>query len=222
MLRVLLCLASALLLLIPASAQEKAVFKSGIQTIVLHATVRSDDGRMVPDLSAEDFEVRDEGQPVQISVFSSDPQPITVALLLDMSGSMIGHFLRVREATRFFVDAIQPGDRVRIGTFGDEVAISPVLTGDKTVLHQLIAHELWPGGGTPLWNAICAGMRSLSQETGRRVILTLTDGAGSLIVVEAESLGAVWELVGRDPYVTNGIFERVEVHPFMQVFPKAG
>jgi uncharacterized protein YciI len=54
-----------------------------------------------------------------------------------------------------------------------------------------------------------------------RVILAgpLTDGAGSLIVVEAESLGAVWELVGRDPYVVNGIFERVEVHPFMRVFP---
>ena len=46
-----------------------------------------------------------------------------------------------------------------------------------------------------------------------------TDGAGSLIVVEAESLGAVWELVGRDPYVVNGIFERVEVHPFTRVFP---
>lgn len=54
-----------------------------------------------------------------------------------------------------------------------------------------------------------------------KVILAgpLTDGAGSLIVVEAESLAAVWDLVGRDPYVTNGIFERVEVHPFMQVFP---
>ena len=48
----------------------------------------------------------------------------------------------------------------------------------------------------------------------------LSDGAGSLIVVEAESLAAAWELVGRDPYVANGIFESVEVHPFMQVFPK--
>jgi uncharacterized protein YciI len=55
-----------------------------------------------------------------------------------------------------------------------------------------------------------------------KVILAgpLTDGAGSLIVVEQDSLAAVWELVGRDPYVTNGIFERVEVHPFLQVFPK--
>lgn len=49
----------------------------------------------------------------------------------------------------------------------------------------------------------------------------LTDGAGSLIVVDAESLADAWNLVGRDPYVTNGIFERVEVHPFVQVFPKA-
>jgi len=57
-----------------------------------------------------------------------------------------------------------------------------------------------------------------------KVILAgpLTDGAGSLIVLEAESLAAVWNLLGRDPYVTNGIFERVEVHPFLQVFPKHG
>jgi len=56
-----------------------------------------------------------------------------------------------------------------------------------------------------------------------KVILAgpLTDGAGSLIVVDASSLGAAWELVGRDPYVVNGIFERVEVHPFTQVFPHA-
>lgn len=48
----------------------------------------------------------------------------------------------------------------------------------------------------------------------------LTDGAGSLIVMEVDSLGAVWELVGRDPYVVHGIFERVEVHPFTRVFPQ--
>ncbi len=56
-----------------------------------------------------------------------------------------------------------------------------------------------------------------------KVILAgpLTDGAGSLIVIEANSLADVWSLVGRDPYVTNGIFESVDVHPFVQVFPSA-
>ena len=59
------------------------------------------------------------------------------------------------------------------------------------------------------------------DQAGRLVLAgPLTDGAGSLIVLEAASLAEVWDLVGRDPYVTNGIFERVEVHPFTRVFPR--
>lgn len=48
----------------------------------------------------------------------------------------------------------------------------------------------------------------------------LTDGTGSLIIVEAETQAHVWDSLARDPYVQNGIFESVEVHPFLQVFPK--
>jgi uncharacterized protein YciI len=45
------------------------------------------------------------------------------------------------------------------------------------------------------------------------------DRTGSLIVVEAESLADVWALVARDPYVTGGVFNHVDVKPFRQVFP---
>jgi len=48
----------------------------------------------------------------------------------------------------------------------------------------------------------------------------LTDGAGSLIVLEADSLTDAWSIVARDPYVVNGIFNEVELHPFVQVFPE--
>ena len=47
-----------------------------------------------------------------------------------------------------------------------------------------------------------------------------TDGSGSLIVIEADSRESVWALLARDPYVTNGVFNHVEVKPFLQVFPK--
>ena len=47
-----------------------------------------------------------------------------------------------------------------------------------------------------------------------------TDGSGSLIVIDAASRAAAWELVARDPYVINGVFNRVELKPFMQVFPR--
>lgn len=49
----------------------------------------------------------------------------------------------------------------------------------------------------------------------------LTDGSGSLIVLEADSREEAWGIVARDPYVVNGIFSTVELHPFLKVFPES-
>lgn len=56
----------------------------------------------------------------------------------------------------------------------------------------------------------------------QRVLLAgpLTDGAGSLIVISAESLAEAEAFAREDPYTVNGVFERIEVHPFSQVFPQ--
>ncbi len=56
-----------------------------------------------------------------------------------------------------------------------------------------------------------------------RVVLAgpLTDKTGSLIVIEADSLEDAQRFAREDPYTVHGVFERVEVHPFIQVFPKA-
>ena len=96
--------------------------------------------------------------------------------MLDMSGSMFSRFLRLRTSTLSFVDALLPQDRAQIGTFGDEIAISPHLTGDKQLLRRVLRSELWPMGGTPIWNALDAAMTALAPESGRRVVLTITDG----------------------------------------------
>ena len=56
-----------------------------------------------------------------------------------------------------------------------------------------------------------------------RVVLAgpLTDQSGSPIVIAADSLEDAQKFVREDPYTVHGVFERVEVHPFTQVFPKA-
>lgn len=66
-----------------------------------------------------------------------------------------------------------------------------------------------------------ARMDPLDQQG--RVVLAgpLTDKAGSLIVIDADSLDEAQKFAQEDPYTVNGVFERVEVHPFTQVFPKA-
>jgi len=65
-----------------------------------------------------------------------------------------------------------------------------------------------------------AHLEPLAQQGRIFLAGPFTDGSGSLIVIEAESREAVWELVARDPYVTSGVFNHVEVKPFLQVFPK--
>jgi hypothetical protein len=55
-----------------------------------------------------------------------------------------------------------------------------------------------------------------------KVILAgpLTDKTGSLLVVEAESLEEVQTFSQGDPYMINGVFQEITVHPFMQIFPR--
>jgi uncharacterized protein YciI len=55
-----------------------------------------------------------------------------------------------------------------------------------------------------------------------RVILAgpLTDQTGSLLVLDFETKDEAQEFVNKDPYAVFGVFARVDIHPFMQVFPK--
>jgi len=66
-----------------------------------------------------------------------------------------------------------------------------------------------------------AKMEPLDQ--AGRVVLAgpLTDKTGSLIIIEAASLEEARRFADEDPYTIHGVFERGEVHPFTQVFPKA-
>jgi Ca-activated chloride channel family protein len=186
------------------AGRQRPAFQSASRTVMVHATVRANSGRLVPDLPREAFQVFDGGRPADVTFFSNDPQTLTVALLIDMSGSMDRHYLRVRAATGEFVKALKPGDRVRVGTFGEEVALSPHLTGDKRLLTRVLEEEVWPGGGTPMWRATYEAMDSLEKEPGRRVLLILTDGADA-DPLRTHTADAVGERAVRDGFMVYGI-----------------
>jgi uncharacterized protein YciI len=61
-----------------------------------------------------------------------------------------------------------------------------------------------------------------SLDNQGRVVLAgpLTDKAGSLLVLELETQEDAEDFARQDPYTVHGVFDRVEIHPFMQVFPK--
>ena len=87
-----------------------------------------------------------------------------------------------------------------MGSFGYEISVSPWLTGDKQVLARILREELWPGGSTPLWNALAAGMKSLAGEAGRRTVVAVTDGVdttgGNQAAVAARATNELFMIYG--------------------------
>lgn len=160
------------------AAQQQPTFKSGARTVAVYATVTDKDGRLAPDLTREDFEVRDNGKPQPITVFSNDIQPIRVVMMLDRSGSMRGNFRLVEAAGEAFVRAMLPEDKARIGSFAETIQIDPEeFTGNQTQLINVLRTKLQEQGPTPLWNSVDASIKALAGQDGRKVVLVFTDGA---------------------------------------------
>ena len=143
----------------------------------VYATVTDAQGRLVPDLAREDFEVYDNGKLQPLTVFSNDIQPITVVMMLDRSGSMQGNFGLVEAAGEAFVRRLQPADKASIGSFAAGIQIDPQdFTSDQDEMVRILRTKLQDKGPTPLWNAVDAATTSLLPQAGRRVVLVFTDG----------------------------------------------
>ena len=161
-------------------APQSPTFSEGTRTVAVYATVRSADGRLVPNLARTAFTILDNGKRQDLTLFSNDIQPITVVMLLDRSGSMRANFGIVQEAAEQFVDALLPSDKARIGSFSNRIQVDPRdFTSDHDELQRILRNELQEAGPTPLWNAVNVGITALLHQEGRRVILVFTDGVDS-------------------------------------------
>ena len=169
---------AAALAALAAAAQQEPVFRTGTRTVPVYVTVTDAEGRLVPDLGRDDFEIYDNGKLQTISIFASDVQPIMVVMMLDRSGSMVDNFRRVQGAAEQFVTRLLPADKARIGSFSYRVQVDPrTFTNDHEELLRILRRELQEPGPTPLWNAVAVGMTALLHQEGRRVVLVFTDGA---------------------------------------------
>ena len=163
-----------------AYGQEQQPFRSGARTVAVYATVTGPDGRLVADLTRDDFQVYDNGRQQPITVFQSSVQPIAVVMLLDRSASMQTNFRLVEVAAGEFIKALLPDDKVRIGSFATRIQLDPRdFTSDRGELLTILRTELQPAGPTPLWNAVSVAVTALRHQDRRRVILVFTDGIDS-------------------------------------------
>jgi len=161
----------------PQAKTPQATFHTASRSVAVYITVSDPTGKLVPDLTQEDFEIYDNGKKQSITVFDSGVQPITVVMMLDRSGSMTPNFRLVRNAAEQFVGLLLPGDKARIGSFANRIQVDPrEFTSSQRDLIEILRTELQEPGPTPLWNAVNVGITSLLHQDGRRVVLVFTDG----------------------------------------------
>jgi Ca-activated chloride channel family protein len=167
----------ALTVLAFAQDPQQRVFRGGVQTVPIYATVVDATGRLVPDLKQEDFDVLDNGKPTPITLFVAEVQPISVVLAIDTSGSMtlvIDDF--VKQAAEAFVLRLLPADRGLIGAFDDKIRFSQQFTNKRDELLRYLRTDVQYGNGTRLWDALDESVAQLKDESSRKVVLVLSDG----------------------------------------------
>jgi Ca-activated chloride channel family protein len=169
-----------LLCALASVAAQQPTFRGTTDVVRVFVTVTDGDGRLVTTLTRDAFEVRDEGKAQPITLFDNTPQPIRLVVMLDVSGSMEGNLPLLRAGADQLFARLQADDRARVGTFGDEVIISPTFTRDRDALRAALPDRINPEAPTPLWRGVDDAIGILKSESeGRRVVLVLSDGKDS-------------------------------------------
>jgi VWFA-related protein len=171
-----------------------------VKVVTLPVTVRDKKGKIVRDLTKDDFELQEDGKPQSIRYFSQETNlPLTVGLLVDTSMSERDNIDRERSASRSFLDQMitRPVDRAFVIHFDREIELLQDLTSDHAKLEKAVglidvqqsvesvptsdqgsgSHRGGHGAGTKLYDAIFLACDEITKkQTGRKAIVVLTDG----------------------------------------------
>ncbi len=191
-------------------AQERAsqplqVFRSAADVVTIQASVRDARGRVMNNLTSADFEVRDNGELRPILSLRSDRQsPLSLAILVDMSGSMrIGPKIAMaRQAYDSLLASLHPGqDEVALFTFDSSLHERRDFTRDLMALKGALT-EFESFGTTSLYDATAATARRLaSRSATHKAIIVLTDGMDTSSTLTAPEVSGLASSIDVPVYV---------------------
>lgn len=151
-----------------------------VNLVELQALVTSRDGRPLSGLTADDFVVHQDKQPQTLDRFyRADDVALSIALLVDSSGSMAPIWQRTVAAARQFLDQVlRSRDRALLVEFADRIRLAHALSADvASIAATLEATE--PEGGTALYDSMLFALLQLVDVPGRRAVVVVSDGIDS-------------------------------------------
>ncbi len=176
-----------------------------VRVVTLPVTVRDKHGKIVRDLTKDDFTLQEDGRAQTIKYFSQDANlPLTLGLLVDTSRSQTNVLDAERNASRSFLDQmlVQPKDKAFLIHFDREVELLQDLTSSREKLQAALELLKTPSdrersndpndsddsrsgsgsgshhaGGTQLYDAVyLASNELMKKQQGRKALIILSDG----------------------------------------------
>jgi VWFA-related protein len=167
----------------PLEVDEDEVVKVETDLVTLNASVvERSTGRVITGLRREDFKIEEDGVEQKIEHFETVNAPFDLLLLIDLSGSTAKVTDIIRAATKRFVSATRPQDRIAILAFsGTTIVVSP-FTSNKSALNTAVDSMQSPNGDTKLYDGINYALDYIDKEsasTRRKAIIVMSDGLDS-------------------------------------------
>jgi VWFA-related protein len=152
------------------------VLHTEVDEVVLNCTVL-DGTRLASDLKKENFEVFEDGVKQTLISFQHFDLPVSIALVVDNSGSMGRKRPSVNKSTLDLIQASNPQDEAFVVNFSDEAIIDQDFTSDVNKLREGLSH-IEARGGTALYDAVAASADKLASDAKRpkQVLILITDG----------------------------------------------
>ena len=158
-------------------------FTSGVNVVEVYAAATDAQGNPVTGLRQEDFTVLEDGRPQTVAAFAAGDFPLSVAVALDRSFSMVAYergsrpaFAGSVSAARTFLGELRPQDESMIVGIGSEIEVLAPLSADRAEQHRILS-TLKPWGTTGLHDAIIQSIEAIQAAKGRRALVLLSDGS---------------------------------------------
>ena len=183
------------------------IIRKDVEEVVLNATVL-DGNRLVQDLHQENFTVFEDGVKQNIISFQHTDLPVSIALVVDNSGSMSKKRPAVNQSTLDLIQASNPQDEAFVVNFSDEAFIDQEFTSDVKRLRDGLSH-IESRGGTALYDAVVASADKLAADAKRpkQVLILITDGEDNASQLGLEqTIRRVQELSGPVIYSVGLLF----------------
>jgi VWFA-related protein len=154
--------------------------------IEVFASVSDDNGRPITNLQAQDFQVLEDNRPQQIKIFQPQSTAMTLALLVDTTGSMAADLPHVKNAVARLLSTVKPEDSIGLFTFANGLnKLSDFSTDRSVILGGILKTRA--AGQTALFDSLAQLSRQLSRDGGKKAILLFTDGDDNSSVISLEA-----------------------------------